>query len=194
MSEPEPRTPVEATTLPKSPLAKSLLRQARPLLLGVPLLTVLTGVVFPLILLIFAQVLFPYRAKGSLIRRQEKFVGAEWIGQKFEGPAYFNSRPSAAGYDALASGGTNLAPNNKKLRTDVQRRTDEYRRCNHLSAETAVPIDAVTCSGSGLDPHISPENADLQVARVARERHLERSSGPAIGDGAYPRAGFGFSG
>jgi potassium-transporting ATPase KdpC subunit len=149
--------------------------QLRPLLLGVPLLTLLTGAAFPLMLAGLARPLFPHQTDGSLVARDGVVVGSDEIGQNFSGPGYFHSRPSAAGagYDALASGGTNFGPDNPKLRDNVQALAEAYRRTNGLPLGAVVPIDAVTCSGSGLDPHISPANAALQVPRVARQRRLD---------------------
>jgi K+-transporting ATPase ATPase C chain len=140
----------------------------------VPLLTLLTGVVFPIVLAGLARPLFPHQADGSLVARVDVVVGSDNIGQNFSGPGYFHSRPSAAGagYDAVASGGTNFGPDNPKLRDSVRGLAQAYRRTNGLPPGAAVPIDAVTCSGSGLDPHISPANAALQVPRVARQRRL----------------------
>jgi K+-transporting ATPase ATPase C chain len=136
-------------------------------------LTLVSGVVFPAILAL-ACWLFPYQAGGSLISRDGVVVGSELIAQGFSSPRYFDSRPSAAGngYDPLASGGTNLGPANPKLRNDVRDFINAYRSRNSLSADIPVPIDAVARSGSGLDPHISPANAALQISRVAHERQL----------------------
>jgi K+-transporting ATPase ATPase C chain len=144
------------------------------LLLSVPLLTLLTGVFFPVALAVLARPLFPHQAGGSLVERRGVVVGSELIGQNFSAPGYFHPRPPVPGndYDATTSGGTNFGPTNPKLRDSVRERTELYRRINGLPADAAIPIDAVTCSGSGLDPHISPANAALQVARVARERRL----------------------
>jgi K+-transporting ATPase ATPase C chain len=162
--------------------------QLRPALLCVLSLTLLTGVLFPLMLFVIARPMFPTQAKGSLVTRDGIVIGSELIGQNFTAPAYFHPRPSAAGagYDAAASGGTNLGPANPKLKngaTNIQKTadaeetfagirqlTEEYRKRNGLSLQIAVPIDAVTRSGSGLDPHISPANAALQSARVSRAR------------------------
>ena len=154
----------------------SLLEQVRPLLLGVFLLTLLTGVAFPLLLAGLCWPLFPYQGGGSLIERHGTVIGSELVGQKFTGPGYFHPRPSAAGqgYDGLASGGTNLSPTNPKLRDVVRQSASAYRSVNGLSPGTVIPIDAVTSSGSGLDPHISPANAALQVPRVARQRGLSQ--------------------
>jgi K+-transporting ATPase ATPase C chain len=141
-------------------------------------------------LFVFARPMFPTQAKGSLVTRDGIIIGSELIGQNFTSPAYFHPRPSAAGagYDAASSGGTNLGPANPKLKngttddpktTDadesfagVRQLTEEYRNHNGLAPQVAVPIDAVTRSGSGLDPHISLANAALQVARVSRARGL----------------------
>jgi K+-transporting ATPase ATPase C chain len=159
------------------PLLGALLGQVQPLLLAVLLLTLLTGIVFPLLLIVLSRPLFPHQARGSLIEYDGVVVGSELIGQNFTDPhsRYFHPRPSAAGsgYDGLASGGSNLSPTNPKLRDDVRRLADEYRQFNELSADTVLPIDAVTRSGSGLDPHISPANAALQLPRVARRRGLD---------------------
>jgi potassium-transporting ATPase KdpC subunit len=173
-------TPSDAppeSTPPRSQFPAELRLQLRPLFLGVPLLTLLTGVAFPLILAGLARFVFPHQAGGSPVKRNDVWVGAELIGQNFAGAGYFHSRPSAAGagYDATASGGTNLGPANPKLRDDVQQRVEAYRRTNGLPPATAVPLDAVTCSGSGLDPHISPANAMLQVPRVVRARRLDET-------------------
>jgi K+-transporting ATPase ATPase C chain len=168
----------------------TLREQLRPALLSVVSLTLLTGVLFPLLLFVLARPIFPIQANGSLMTRDGVIIGSELIGQNFTVPGYFHPRPSAAGagYDAAASGGTNLGPANPKLKdgaTDdpktadvdesfagIRRLTEEYRKQNGLAVDVAVPIDAVTRSGSGLDPHISPANAALQSARVSRARGL----------------------
>jgi potassium-transporting ATPase KdpC subunit len=169
----EPKTDGEETCPPDVPRA-SLRAQVRPAIFGIVLLTLLTGAGFPLVLGLLARSLFPHQADGSLIERDGIVVGSELIGQPFTRAGYFQTRPSAAGdgYDAAASGGSNLGPSNVKLRDAVRHRAEEFRRSNGLSSDAVVPIDAVTTSGSGLDPHISLENAALQAGRVARERHL----------------------
>jgi K+-transporting ATPase ATPase C chain len=131
--------------------------------------TLLLGVAYPLVVTGLAQVLFPGKANGQLIERDGKIVGSRIIGQGFSSPGYFRSRPSAAGtgYDAANSGGTNLGPTNKKLIDAVKAAVDEAKKEN---PGTPVPIDLVTSSASGLDPHISPAAAAFQVPRVARER------------------------
>ncbi len=158
----------------KPPIVDTLSHQVRPLVLAAPLLILLTGVLFPLLLAGLARPLFPRQADGSLLEREGVIVGSELIGQGFADPGYFHPRGSAAGkgYDGLASGGSNLSPTNPKLQDDVSHHAEEYRLQNGLPADAVLPVDAVTRSGSGLDPHISPANAELQVPRVARQRRL----------------------
>jgi K+-transporting ATPase ATPase C chain len=168
-------------------LLDDLRGQLWPLLFSVPLLTVATGLLFPAVLAALAYPLFRHQSEGSLVSRDGRVVGSELVGQRFSGPGYFHSRPSAAGngYDATASGGSNLGPLHPKLRDGApaesageepflgaRQLTEDYRRRNELSEDALVPIDAVTRSGSGLDPHISPANAALQVKRIARVRGL----------------------
>jgi potassium-transporting ATPase KdpC subunit len=133
--------------------------------------TLLLGVVYPLVVTGVAQVLFPAKANGQLIERDGKVVGSRIIGQAFSSPGYFRSRPSAAGtgYDAANSAGTNLGPTNRKLVDAVKAAVDAAKQENPA---VPVPIDLVTSSASGLDPHISPAAADFQVPRVARERGM----------------------
>jgi len=155
----------------------TLRAQLRPAIVGAVLLTLLTGVGYPLLLAVLSRAFFPRQADGSLVEQDGIVVGSELIGQSFSAPGYFHSRPSAAGegYDPLASGGSNLGPANPKLRDAVRQRAEEFRRDNDdLPPNTIVPIDAVTSSGSGLDPHISVENAALQIGRVARKRRLSK--------------------
>jgi len=153
---------------------KSWLADLRRSFLAVAFLAVILCGLYPLVSWLLAQGLFPGRANGSLIERNGVVVGSALIGQGFSGPAYFHPRPSAAGqgYDGGRSGGTNLGPLSKDLAHTVQRRIDEYRAENGLAASAPVPADAVTASGSGLDPHISPENARCQAPRIAKARGL----------------------
>lgn len=142
--------------------------------LSVLLLTALTGIVFPLVATLLARFAFPRQAAGSLIEKEGRVAGSELIGQDFQSLGYFHPRPSAAGsgYDATSSGGSNLGPLNPKLAKSVAEIAAAYRRENGLTLESLLPADAVTCSGSGLDPHISPANAALQAPRVARVRRV----------------------
>jgi potassium-transporting ATPase KdpC subunit len=147
-------------------------RQLVPALLVFVVLTVLTGVLYPLAVTGIAQVAFPGRSDGSLVKRNGVVVGSRLLGQGFSGERYFQPRPSAAGdgYDGAASSASNLGPTNQDLLTAVSARVAAYRKLNGLARGAEVPVDAVTSSGSGLDPHISPENARLQAPRVARTR------------------------
>jgi len=132
---------------------------------------------YPLTVYALAQLAFPTQANGSLIRDDSGTVrGSALLGQHFTGAGYFHPRPSAAGagYDALQSGGSNLGPTSQTLRNRIQTHLAAYRQENGLNETDAVPADAVTASGSGLDPHISPENARLQIERIAQDRHLTR--------------------
>jgi len=149
-------------------------RQLVPALLAFLVLTVLTGVAYPLAVTGVSQVLFPNRADGFLIKRDGKVVGSRLIGQNFSAPRYFYPRPSAAGdgYDAMSSSASNLGPTNPDLITEVRKRVAEYRSENGVPEGSSVPVDAVTASASGLDPHISKANARLQAPRVARGRGL----------------------
>jgi len=139
--------------------------------------TLLLGVAYPLVVTGLAQVLFPDKSNGQLIERDGKLIGSRIIGQSFSSPGYFRGRPSAAGtgYDAANSGGTNLGPTNRKLVDAVKAGVEAARKenphgCGVRGAGCDVPIDLVTSSASGLDPHISPAAAAFQVPRVARER------------------------
>jgi K+-transporting ATPase ATPase C chain len=154
---------------------RAFLRQLKPALLATAVFTVICGVIYPLLTAGIGQAAFHQQVNGSLIRRNGVVVGSELIGQQFTDPSYFHSRPSAAGsgYDSSASSGSNLGPLSPDLLKAVQERADAYRTENGLGPDAAVPVDAVTASGSGLDPHISVANAQLQVARVSTARHLD---------------------
>jgi K+-transporting ATPase ATPase C chain len=154
----------------------SMVTHLRTAILMVVVLTILLGIIYPLVMTGIAQVLFPSQANGSLVRDTSgNVIGSAILGQNFTQPQYFHPRPSAAGsdgYDATASGGSNLGPTNQKLIDAVKDRTDAYRQENGLAADAPVPVDAVTTSASGLDPDISPANALLQANRVAQARGL----------------------
>lgn len=143
-----------------------------PAVLVTAVLTLLLGVVYPLAVTGLAQLLLPDQAQGSLLRRGGKVVGSRLIGQAFAGGRYFHSRPSAAGagYDPLASGGTNLGPTSHKLVVEQVGAAAAAARAERPG--TPVPVDLVTSSGSGLDPHLTPAAAEFQVPRVARERGM----------------------
>src|SRR5205085_171295 len=150
-------------------------RQLLPSLRMTIALTVLLGLAYPLAMTGVAQALYRSRADGSLVVRSGAVVGSGLIGQAFGAPRYFHPRPSAAGangYDATASGASNLGPTNPKLEKAVADRARAYRAENGLAADAPVPVDAVTASASGLDPAISVANARDQAPRVARVRHV----------------------
>ncbi len=191
-----PNTPDEP------PHATRLREQFRPAILCVLVLTILAGCVFPVVLFAIARPLFPRQANGRLVTRGGTVVGSALIGQEFTRPEYFHSRPSAAGngYDATSSGGTNLGPNNPKLTSGaadfpgIRQLAREYREGNGLAPDAPVPIDAVTRSASGLDPDITPENAELQIPRVARARGLSEDAVRRLVAGHTQGPQFGFLG
>ena len=161
-------------------------------LVATAVLTVLTGIIYPLAVFGIAQTIFPRQAGGSIVVENNKVVGSSLIGQNFSSPKYFQSRPSAAGdkgYDASNSGGSNLGPTNKALIDAVKLRLKNLVESNPGIDPRQVPIDLVTASGSGLDPEISPAAADLQVARVAHARGLsEDQVRQLIADNTRPRS------
>jgi K+-transporting ATPase ATPase C chain len=139
----------------------------------VAVMTVALGVAYPLAVTAFAQIAVGNRADGQLVEVDGDEVGSRLIAQEFTGDEYFHPRPSAAGYDAAASSGSNLGPTNPELLDTVADRMADYRALNGVPDRVRVPVDAVTASGSGLDPHISPANATLQAPRVAATRGLD---------------------
>jgi K+-transporting ATPase ATPase C chain len=192
-------------------------RQLLPALIVTIALTVLLGIVYPLVVTGISAGLFGHRADGSLVKQNGKVVGSSLLGQQFvkgdgtPNPMYFQPRPSASNYDALASGATNLGPSNPKLiapasgpncyvvngscyADTVPGRIDAYRQLNGLAADVSVPIDAVTASGSGLDPNISVANARLQANRVAGTRHLSTNEVLSLIDAHTQNRQWGFLG
>jgi K+-transporting ATPase ATPase C chain len=159
-----------------------MMKQLRTAILMIVILTVLTGLAYPLVMTGLAQVIFPRQANGSLIERDGQVIGSDLIGQSFVDPdsgltlpGYFRGRPSAAGAmdsGLLISSGSNLGPTNQALVDRVTADVAIIREENGLAADAPIPVDLVTASGSGADPHISPASAELQVLRVARERGL----------------------
>ncbi|EPX83750.1 potassium-transporting ATPase subunit KdpC [Salipiger mucosus] len=143
----------------------------RPALAILALMTLLTGVAYPLAITGVAQVAMPVRANGSLIEQGGTVIGSVLIGQDFTSPGYFHPRPSAVGYDAASAGASNLGPTSAELLVTVEERAEAWRR---ETGESDVPLDAVTASASGLDPDISPENARVQAVRVAEARGAPR--------------------
>ena len=173
---------------------KDLLIEVKTSVLATLVLLIILCALYPLVVWGVSQVIFPHQANGSLVEAKGKIVGSRLLAQNFTGAQYFHPRPSAAGdtgFDGKSSGGSNLGPLSRKLVDQVKERVVKYRAENNLPAGTLVPADAVTASGSGLDPDISPSNAALQAARVAKARRLsedkvraliqEYTEGPALG-------------
>ena len=171
-------------------------RQLLPALTMLVLLTVLTGVIYPLAVTGVAQTAIHGAANGSLVELDGVVVGSRWIGQSFTAPQYLHARPSAAGqgYDAMASSGSNDGPTSPEFLAAVRQRVAEYRAQNGLGADEAVPVDAVTASASGLDPDISVANARLQARRVAAARAIPVARVLSIVDAHTDRRDLGFLG
>jgi len=134
-------------------------------------MTILTGIIYPLLMTGLAQLTFPSKANGSLIMKDGKLIGSELIGQKFDSSIYFWSRPSATGYNPIPSGATNYGPTSDTLKKQVETRRIFFSKMNSIPDPQTVPKEMVFASGSGLDPHISPEAALLQLDRIAKARH-----------------------
>jgi K+-transporting ATPase ATPase C chain len=156
-------------------MARTIVQDFRAAIISMIFFTVVCGAAYPLAMTGFAQAVFPGKANGSIIERDGQAVGSALVGQNFSGPEYFHPRPSAAGadgYDGGASSGSNLGPSSQALIDRVAESLATIREENNLPDDAPIPVDAVTASGSGLDPHISPAYADLQVARVAEARGM----------------------
>ena len=138
-------------------------------------MTILTGIIYPLVMTGIAQVAFPSKSNGSLILKDGKVIGSELIGQKFDSTIYFWSRPSAIGYNPVPSGASNYGPTSDTLKKLVNARKEYFAKNNSVSNLTDVPLEMIFASGSGLDPHISPAAAQFQIERIALARHFDNS-------------------
>lgn len=142
--------------------------------------TVLTGLIYPLFVTGIAQLIFPSKANGSLVKKDNNVIGSALIGQQFNSAGYFSSRPSANSYSSLISGGTNDGLTNRKLKDVVAERRKQFIAFNNLDSTTIVPSEMLFASASGLDPHISPEAAFLQVDRIAKARNFSNNQKQAL--------------
>ena len=170
-----------------------MISQLRSAFFMLLIFTVITGVIYPLVVTGIAQVVFPQQANGSLIVKDGKAVGSELIGQQFDDPSYFWGRPSAANYNAAASSGSNYGPLNPALMDMVQTRIDALKAADPDNT-LPIPVDLVTASGSGLDPHISVASALYQVRRVATARGLNEAEVVALVNQYTEGRQFGFLG
>jgi K+-transporting ATPase ATPase C chain len=173
-----------------------MFRMIRNALMSLLLLTAVAGSIYPLVVTGIAQIGFPYRAGGSIIVKDGRPVGSVFIGQEFKSPRYFWGRPSATSpfpYNGGSSSGSNLGPNNPELIKAVQARIEALRAADPSNMQK-IPVDLVTSSGSGLDPHISPAAAQYQAARVARKRGIDESKVRSLVDALTEGRQFGFLG
>jgi K+-transporting ATPase ATPase C chain len=138
-------------------------------------MTILTGIIYPVLMTGMAQLVFPFHANGSLIKKNGKIIGSELIGQKFDSSAYFWSRPSAVDYNPIPSGASNLGPASSKLKKQVSERRAVFAIKNSITDTTSIPKEMLFASASGLDPHISPQAALMQVERVTKTRNFNTS-------------------
>ncbi len=159
------------------------MKQLRPALMMLVVLTLLTGIIYPLVVTGIAQLLFPAQANGSLLGDAARPVGSALLGQANDDPRYFQPRPSATGYGTLPSSGSNLAPTSATLAELVTQRAADFRAAHALDTAAPVPVEMLFASGSGLDPHISPDAARLQVAGVAAARGLDEAQVAALVEG-----------
>lgn len=143
-------------------------------------LTVLTGILYPLSMTRLCGIIFPYQANGSMIRKEGTVIGSELIGQRFISDKYFHARPSAIDYQPIPSSGTNWGPTDKRMQDSVRVRAERFVMQNQLPAETTVPKEMLFASGSGVDPHISPEAARLQIKRIASIRGFTEDQTAAL--------------
>ena len=177
---------------------KTILSEIRPAIVSTLIFAVVCCGFYPLAVTGISKVAFAKKADGSLIIDKDgKVIGSELLGQNFSGEGYFHPRPSAAGangYDAASSGGSNLGPTSQKLADQVKARVAAYRTTNGLAETQELPADAVTASGSGLDPHISLANAELQISRVAKSRGLAAEKVQSLVASNTDKADFGLLG
>jgi K+-transporting ATPase ATPase C chain len=171
-----------------------MLKQLRPALMMIALLTILTGVIYPLVVTGIAQLAFPRQANGSLVMAGATVAGSVLLGQANDDPRYFWPRPSATGYGTLPSGGSNLAPTSADLAAAVAQRAADFRTANGMGDADSVPVEMLFTSGSGLDPHISPDAARLQAGRVAAARGLPEAQLLALVEAHVEGPQFGFLG
>jgi potassium-transporting ATPase KdpC subunit len=135
-------------------------------------MTILTGIIYPVLMTGMAQLIFPHKANGSLILENGKIIGSELIGQKFDSSVYFWSRPSAIGYNPIPSGASNFGPTSDRLNKQFHDKRTAFASANNIADTTSLPMEMISASASGLDPHISASAAYLQVNRIATSRHF----------------------